>query len=94
MNNQTNQKLGAQKLNAQKLVPWLALGSLLMLAFVVVAPFLVPLAWAGIFSYASWPLSERIRQYCKCRAYQHNVGGTDFVFASAMFSVVGATRAD
>jgi predicted PurR-regulated permease PerM len=62
LQNQTNQKF-----TSQKLVPWLAMGSLLMLAFVVVSPFLVPLAWAGILSYASWPLAQRIRHLCKGR---------------------------
>jgi predicted PurR-regulated permease PerM len=48
-------------------VPWLAFGGLLTLAFIVVAPFLVSLAWAGILSYASWPVATRIRQWCKGR---------------------------
>jgi predicted PurR-regulated permease PerM len=48
-------------------VPLLALAGLVLLAFVVVAPFLVPLAWAGIFSYASWPIATRIRQKCNGR---------------------------
>jgi predicted PurR-regulated permease PerM len=52
---------------SQKLVPWLAFGGLITLAFIVVAPFLVPLAWAGILSYASWPVATRIRQWCKGR---------------------------
>ncbi len=30
-------------------------------------PFLVPLAWAGILSYASWPIAEHIRLWCKGR---------------------------
>ena len=50
-----------------KLVPWLALFGLLALAFIVLAPFLVPLAWAGVLSYASWPVATRIRQWCKGR---------------------------
>ena len=57
----------SQKLVSHKLVPWLAFGGLLTLAFIVVAPFLVPLAWAGILSYASWPIATRIRQWCKGR---------------------------
>ena len=51
----------------QKLVPWLALGGLLALGFIVVAPFLVPLIWAGILSYVSWPAACKIRQWCKNR---------------------------
>ena len=50
-----------------KLVPWLALFGLLALAFIVLTPFLVPLAWAGMLSYASWPVATRIRQWCKGR---------------------------
>ncbi len=45
------------------IVPWLAMLGLIALAFIVVAPFLVPLAWAGILCYASWPVASRIRQY-------------------------------
>jgi predicted PurR-regulated permease PerM len=50
-----------------KLVTWLALLGLITLAFIVVTPFLVPLAWAGIICYASWPIATRIRQKCKGR---------------------------
>jgi predicted PurR-regulated permease PerM len=49
------------------IVPWFALLGLVILAFVVVTPFLVPLAWAGILCYASWPVAMRIRQWCKER---------------------------
>jgi predicted PurR-regulated permease PerM len=66
MQKQTNKPL----MNAafsRRLVPLLALAGLVALAFVVVAPFLVPLAWAGILSYASWPIATRIRQKCKGR---------------------------
>lgn len=52
---------------SQKLVPWLALGGLLVMAFIVVAPFLVPIIWAGILSYASWPALNKIRLCCKGR---------------------------
>lgn len=48
-------------------MPWLALLGLITLAFIVVAPFLVPLAWAGILCYTSWPVARRIRQRCKGR---------------------------
>lgn len=48
-------------------MPLLALAGLVVLAFVVVAPFLVPLAWAGILSYASWPIATKIRICCKGR---------------------------
>ena len=52
---------------SNKIVPWLALIGLVMLAFVVVTPFLVPLAWAGILSYASWPIATKIRYRCNER---------------------------
>jgi predicted PurR-regulated permease PerM len=52
---------------SRKIVPWVALAGLATLAFVVLAPFLVPLAWAGILSYASWPIAARIRQKCNGR---------------------------
>ncbi len=52
---------------SKRIVPWLALIGLLTLAFAVVAPFFVPLAWAGVLSYASWPIATEIRNYCKGR---------------------------
>ena len=51
----------------RSIVPGLALGGLLALAFVVIAPFLAPLAWAGVLGYASWPVAERIRLWCNGR---------------------------
>jgi predicted PurR-regulated permease PerM len=52
---------------SRRMVSLLALAGLVLLVFVVVAPFLVPLAWAGILSYASWPIATRIRQSCNGR---------------------------
>lgn len=60
-------QLSSQRQFSQKLVPWIAFGGLLTLAFIVVAPFLVPLAWAGILSYASWPIASRLRQWSNGR---------------------------
>lgn len=51
----------------KKIVPLLALAGLLALAFIVIAPFVVPLAWASILCYASWPAAQHIRQWCKNR---------------------------
>jgi predicted PurR-regulated permease PerM len=51
----------------ERFVPWVALTGLILLAFVVLSPFLVPLAWASIICYASWPIAQRIRQWCKGR---------------------------
>lgn len=53
--------------------PWLALAGLMLLAFMVLVPFLAPLAWAGILAYASWPVAEKIRAKC---------GGRDTLAAS------------
>lgn len=33
----------------------------------VATPFLKPFAWAGVLAYASWPVAERIRHWCKGR---------------------------
>lgn len=38
------------------------LGGLLLLAFQVLQPFLVPVAWAGILVYVTWPLYQRLRR--------------------------------
>ncbi|MDP2794006.1 MAG: AI-2E family transporter [Sulfurisoma sp.] len=58
---------------SRRLTPWLALTGLVLLTFLVVRPFLAPLAWAGVLAYASWPLSEWIRTRC---------GGRDTLAAS------------
>jgi predicted PurR-regulated permease PerM len=58
---------------SRRLAPWLALTGLALLAFLVLAPFLAPLAWAGVLAYASWPVAERIRERC---------GGRDTLAAS------------
>lgn len=49
---------------SRRIVPWLALGGLVALAFIVVAPFLAPIAWAGVLAYATWPVAEQIRRWC------------------------------
>lgn len=40
----------------------LLLGGLLMLAYAVLQLFLVPVAWAAIMAYATWPLYLRVRR--------------------------------
>jgi predicted PurR-regulated permease PerM len=55
---------------SRRIVPWLALGGLLLLAFMVIAPFLAPIAWAGVLAYASWPVATRIRSWCSNRDTQ------------------------
>ncbi|OGV76532.1 MAG: AI-2E family transporter [Methylotenera sp. RIFCSPLOWO2_02_FULL_45_14] len=52
---------------SRRIVPWLALGGLLLLAFMVVTPFLAPIAWAGVLAYASWPAATSIRRWCNNR---------------------------
>ncbi|OHB26015.1 MAG: AI-2E family transporter [Desulfuromonadaceae bacterium GWC2_58_13] len=49
---------------SRRLVPWLALTGLTLLAFLVVTPFLSPLAWAGVLAYASWPVAAWMRAKC------------------------------
>ena len=48
-------------------MPWLALAGLLILAFIVITPFIVPLLWASILCFASWPAATRIRMWCNNR---------------------------
>jgi len=41
----------------------LLLGGLLILGYVVLQPFMVPVAWAMIIAYATWPLFSLLRKY-------------------------------
>lgn len=41
----------------------LLLGGLLILGYIVLQPFIVPVAWAMIIAYATWPLFLLIRKY-------------------------------
>lgn len=41
-----------------------SVGGLLLLAFVVLQPFLVPVLWAGILVYVTWPIYLRVRSRC------------------------------
>jgi predicted PurR-regulated permease PerM len=52
---------------SRSIVPWLALSGLVALAFMVIAPFLQPIAWASVLAYATWPVAERIRYWCNNR---------------------------
>ncbi|MDO9280754.1 MAG: AI-2E family transporter [Methylotenera sp.] len=52
---------------SRRIVPWLALSGLIALAFMVIAPFLAPIAWASVLAYATWPVAERIRYWCNNR---------------------------
>jgi predicted PurR-regulated permease PerM len=58
------------------------LTGLAVLAFLVLTPFLVPLVWAGVLAYASWPLAEWIRAHC---------GGRDTLAASLAVGLAALT---
>lgn len=64
------------------LAPWLALAGLGLLVSLIVTPFLVPLVWAGVLAYVSWPLAEWIRIRC---------GGRDTLAASLSTLLAGLT---
>lgn len=49
---------------SRRLAPWLAVTGLGVLVSLIVAPFLAPLAWASVLAYASWPLTEWLREKC------------------------------
>ena len=67
---------------SRRLTPWLALTGLVLLAFLVLSPFLAPLAWAAVLAYASWPLAEWIRARC---------GGRDTLAASLAVGLAALT---
>lgn len=67
---------------SRRLVPWLALTGLILLAFLVVTPFLSPLAWAGVLAYASWPAAKGIRRRC---------GGRDTLAAALTTTLMALT---
>lgn len=67
---------------SRRLTPWLALSGLAVLAFLVLTPFLVPLVWAGVLAYASWPLAEWMRARC---------GGRDTLAASLAVGLAALT---
>lgn len=66
----------------RRLASWIALAGLTALVALVMAPFLAPLAWAGVIAYASWPLMERLRRRC---------GGRDTLAASLATVLAGLT---
>ena len=47
---------------SRRLAPWLALSGLALLAFAVMQPFLVPLTWAAVLAYTSWPFVAWLRR--------------------------------
>lgn len=44
------------------LTPAVLLAGILILGYAVVKPFIVPVAWAGIIGFATWPLYARLRR--------------------------------
>ncbi|MBP6850666.1 MAG: AI-2E family transporter [Rhodoferax sp.] len=52
----------------RRLILALLLGGLLVLAYSVLHLFLVPIAWAAIMAYATWPLNMRLRRALGGRA--------------------------
>ena len=59
--------LNANTKLSRRIVPWLAFSGLVALAFIVVAPFLAPIAWASVLAYVTWPVAVRIRCWCNNR---------------------------
>ena len=55
-------KEGVTERLSNRLVLGLLLGGLLLLAFAVLKPFLVPVVWAAILAYTTWPLLVRLRR--------------------------------
>ena len=66
----------------RRIAPWLGLCGLVALVFVVIRPFVGPLAWACILAYATWPLSEQIRKKC---------GGRDSLAAGLSTALAAVT---
>ncbi len=58
----------------RRIILGLLLGGLLILTYSVLHLFLVPLAWAGILAYATWPLYARLR-----RALHGNATGSALI---------------
>jgi|GEM_PF-7028016 len=52
----------------RRMILGLLLGGLLVLAYVVMQLFLVPVAWAAIMAYTTWPLYMRLRRALGGRA--------------------------
>ncbi len=63
----------------RRLVVTALLAGLVLLAFQVLQPFIVPVIWAGILAFVTWPLHERVLRW---------VGGRRAVAASIMTIVM------
>src|SRR5918999_2650618 len=67
------------------------LGGLLLLSYVILHQFLVPMVWAGILVYVTWPLYRRLRLLLRGRASIGALVMTLFLFmafALPLLSVV------
>lgn len=51
----------------ETIATFLSLGILGIGAYIVLKPFLIPVAWAGILAYAAWPLYDLLRRFLRGR---------------------------
>ena len=51
----------------RRLILGALLGGLVLLSWLVLAPFVVPVLWAAIFAYVSWPLFLRLERLLRSR---------------------------
>jgi predicted PurR-regulated permease PerM len=63
-------QLTVDTMNSQTIAPWARhavlaalIGGLLVLVYLVLAPFLAAVAWAGILAYITWPIYSRLRSW-------------------------------
>ena len=66
MNQHANQNAAISL--SERLVPILLLSGLLLLSYAVVNSFLVPILWAAILAYATWPVYHRLLELLQGRA--------------------------
>jgi len=52
----------------RRLITAVLLAGILLLGYRVLEPFIVPLVWAGILAFVSWPAYQRLRRLCGGRA--------------------------
>lgn len=53
--------------NTRRILLGVFLAGLLLLGWRVLSPFIIPVAWAGILAYVTWPLYLRLRTLCRGR---------------------------
>lgn len=69
------ERMRPSMLRLDTIAAFLALGILGIGAYIILKPFLIPVAWAGILTYAAWPLYDRLRLFLR---------GSDKIAASVM----------